>query len=460
MAPRSASLLARCGLLLALLASPSPRGVAHAQPATNPTVTYGGDLRVRGEALDDAQDLDGARDDAYQYTRMRYRLWIDVRPRAGLQLYFRPGNEYRWGSWAGSQQAPSVRDPESRIGLDNCWVELTSASLRMSLKLGRMDLAYGEGFLIFDGTPADGSSSGFFDAVRVSGTIAGVQVDAFSAKISDKAMAGPLADEDLHGLYARRGAFELYVLERFKHGATVTQPDKAWQVPNPRQRTAALGARWSRQAETGWSGAIEAALQLGRYEDCDSCSTGATAAALPTAATDDGRRGLGGYAHLGWTSAATWQPGFELGGVLLSGDDPNTARYEGWDDFYAEYPKWSELLIYTLYDGTTRVRAGATASRPDDAGAWTNLTGAWVQTHLQPLASTRVTLKGMLLGAAENATRAAGTTRGTLAGARIDCTRIPNVALQALAEYFDPGSYYPSPSDASWYARVQITTSF
>ncbi len=170
-------------------------------------------------------------------------------------------------------------------------------------------------------------------------------------------------------------------------------------------------------------------------------------------------------------TAATRAPGgpptaadrqaFEVGGLYLSGDDPGTARYEGWDDFYGEWPKWSELLIYTFLDGATRV--GGDPARPDDAGAWNNLTAYWAEVRADLAPQLTVTVRGSVLGAPEATGPGGGHDRGTLLAARADWTRWRGVALQALGEFFSPGDYYSDQGDYgdhAWYSRFQIVTTF
>ncbi len=428
---------------IARAADPADAGAETAMPK------FGGELRLRGEAFDNILDLSDAGDDSYQYWRMRYRFWAEAAPREGLRLYFRFGNEYRMGSYAGTA---SVRDAESRVSLDNGWAELGDAARGAALRFGRMDLNFGEGLLICDGTPADGSSSAYFDAIRGTWRRGGLAVDLFTAKLADECLGTTTRDEDLYGLHAQRGEAAAYLLHRFKRGATVFQDGKAWAVPSPRQRTTALGARWAHLPDVGWRAAVEGAYQVGRFEDALDVASGDGANA---------RRGYGGYARVGAVGDSYWHPSLEFGGLYLSGDDPGTSRYEGWDDFYGEWPKWSELLVYTFLDCATRV--GGDPWRPDDAGVWNNLTLLWVEGRADLAAKLAVTMRCSVVGAAEPSGPGGGRNRGVLVAMRADCTRWRGVALQALGEYFSPESYYSGRggySDDAWYTRFQIVTSF
>lgn len=491
---------------LGSLATPAAAQTSAAPAAPAPSLPkFGGEIRLRGEAFANLLDLDddgvaanpaapdALSDDAYQFWRLRYRLWVDAQPRAGLRLYLRLGNEYRLGALGSPLGPPSIRDAESRVSLDNGWAELAwelgsrdraggmgaggasgaagagagaaaanpaaAARDRLSLRFGRQDLAYGEGFLVFDGTPGDGAGSAYFDAVRGVWKRGELQLDLFTAKLADEGFGGPALDEDLYGLYAKRREVEAYVLHRFKRGATDAQDGKPWEVPLPRQRTTAFGARFAHLPPSGWQAAIEGAYELGTYRDP---LPAGLAGNVPGDAND--RRAYGGYARVAWASGCCFRPALELGGVYLSGDDPATARYEGWDDFYGEWPKWSELLIYTFSDNTTRIHDPAFAAgdprRTDDAGAWNNLRLAYVEGRFDPVPKLTVTLRGAVLGAAEGTGPGPGRDRGTLVVAHADWTRWPGVAVQAWGEVFNPGDFYAPDADPAWYARFQIVTSF
>ncbi len=437
-----------CGAILALALLTAAAAQA-ADPAPVP-LTYGGEVRLRGEAFDNPMDLDDAADDSYQFWRLRYRLWLDARPRDGLRFHFRFGNEYRWGVHGASLGLASVRDPESRVSLDNGWAELADARRGLSLRFGRMDLLYGEGFLICDGTPADGSSSAYFDAIRARLERAGCTLDLFTAKIADEGFGAPARDEDLHGLYAQRGRYEAYALHRCKRGATIYQAGKPWEIVSPRQWTAAFGLRVSHLPKTGWYGAAEGAYELGEFEDAPP----AEVADAPPDDHDD-RRAWGAHARAGIALKARTHPALEVGGLWLSGDDPATATYEGFDDFCGEWPKWSELLIYTLYDGTTRLEHCDEPGVVRDAGAWTNLRAVWLEGRADLAPDLKLTARGMQAWADQPAE-----TRGLLWGLRADWTGLPGVAVQALGEWFDPGEYFDGAGDGAWYARCQLVAAF
>lgn len=401
--------------------------------ATEPATTFGGELRLRAEAFENLLDLDDARHDAYEFFRFRTRLWVDARPRDRLQLYFRLGSEHRWGR---GENTSGIRDPEGKLSLDNGWAKIDGpAGSNLSVKLGRQDLFIGEGFLIFDGTPADGSGSAWFDAIRVMWQSGGIGLDLLAAKIDEEGFGTEARDEDLYGILGRVREFELYVLHRNKRRATA---NVAKTIAHPKQRTTAIGARVAHLPETGPHVGAEAACEFGEYHDGDG---------------DDGRWAGGGYFRGGWTAAGRVHPTIELGALGLSGDDPATGEFEGWDGFYSEWPSHSELLVYTMYDNTTRIPN-------DDAGTWTNLVAAWGEVRVRPSSAVRGALRVSQFLAPRNTGPGTGDVRGSLVAARLELTVMAGVAGELLGEFFDPGDYYAGDADGAWYGRWQLTTRF
>jgi len=454
--------------------SSDPPAAAAAGP---PAPKIGGDIRVRGEAFDNALDLHDDADDSYQYIRMRYRAWIDARPRDPLQIYFRLGGEYRWGQQAAmpdtSVPGPSsIRDPESRVSLDNGWVQIAwPEGSGLTFRLGRQDLAYGEGFLIFDGTPADGSSSSYFDALKASWAHGPYRVDAFAAKLLDQGFGSGGRDEDFHGLYAVRALprfpaanVEAYALHRFQRGPEFAPSRPPGRVLSGRQWTGALGARFSSLPETGPQLAVEGAYQAGEVDE-------KTGAVFGERWRRVDRRAFGGYARLGAISPARGRPAGEFGALYLSGGRDGEDN-RSWDPFYSEWPKWSELLIYTMYDLTTRHPEDR---RRGDAGAWTNLLALWAEFRIEPASGTKAAVRGTLLRSAEGEDFAdAGSDsreRGFLIAARLEQALPGGATVQLLGERFEPGGFYDRrvfsgdgartfEADPAWYARLQLAAGF
>ncbi len=425
-------------VLLFLLATILPLAAAEPSGTTGPTVTVGADLRLRLEGMDNALDLNSGAEDSYGFVRMRSRVSIDTRQGEDLRVYFRLANEYRWGR---GELVSGLNDPAGKISVDNGYVDFRVKPVPgLRGRFGRQDLMYGEGFLIFDGTPADGSASAFFDALKISyAPCPSRSVDLFMAKI--EAEGFPTAttpaggSENIYGIYGTSAPSaerkcDLYVLYHDKRDPTRTS---SGTVLHPPQKTAAFGGRAAILPGTGLRLSAEAAVETGRY-------------------AGRYRRAFGGVAHGGWIASTPHQPGFDAGGVYLSGGGAK-GRYEGWDGFASEWPKYSELYIYTVYDALTRIR-------PDDAGSWTNLTGLWGEVRVNPTLRATALFRATWFGAPRSTGPGSGRVRGMLYAGTLNVDLGANLKGQAIGEIFAPGSFYAKGASRADYGRVQLTAGF
>ncbi|MBD3162514.1 MAG: hypothetical protein GF346_09125 [Candidatus Eisenbacteria bacterium] len=392
------------------------------------TPRFGGELRLRGEGFDNLLDLCDCAHDSYEFYRFRTRFWVEADPTERLRIHIGLGNEQRWGR---GPNGSGLRDPEGKIALEAGWAVLRGPEgSGVSLKIGRQNLMFGEGFLVFDGTPADGSGSAYFDAIRLMWEGHGFSADLLTAKLDDEAFGTEARDEDLYALFGRREAIEAYLLHRDQRGET----RRAGGAVHPKQHTTALGGRFAHNPETGMHLIGEGAIQTGERGEVD-------------------RAAQGGYLRWGWTAPWRLRPAVEIGTLYLSGDDPGTEDYEGWDGFYSEWPKYSELLVYTLYDNTTRI-AG------DAPGTWTNLRGSWLELRVRPARRVAASVRATRFLAVEKTGPGDGDVRGNLLAVRCDVALMEKVVGQVVGELFDPGDFYADGSDAAWYGRWQITTRF
>jgi len=435
-----------CALILAVVvagpvgaADPPPTPGAPEKPDKPSTpstvVTAGAEIRLRAEGFNNALDLNGSLDDSYQLYRTRSRVSIDAQRGEDVHVYVRLLNEYRWGR---GELVSGSSDPDSKVSIDNGWIDLKIQGVEgLGMRFGRQDLSYGEGFLIQDGTPADGSSSAYFDALKFTYKRCDrLAFDLFNAKIEDEGFGTTNGTENLYGLYGmwtpstvRKGDF--YLLYHDKRDPT---KNSSGVVIHPRQNTAALGGRYALLPTTGLRYAVEAAVQTGGYAGND-------------------RFGVGGYARGGWISSAAVHPGCELSALYLSGDKASTARYEGWDNFFSEWPKYSDLLIYAFSDTKGRIR-------PDDAGTWTNLEMLGVEGRLSPVTRATAQLRASWVGAPEATGPGSGKVRGVLVVGTLNVDLGSNLKGQAIGEWFDPGNYYAKDADNAIYGRLQLTAGF
>ncbi|MGZ5470017.1 MAG: hypothetical protein ACXWG5_12760, partial [Candidatus Aminicenantales bacterium] len=316
--------------------------VAQDKPAPRLTLIFV--ERFRFETWDNAVNLDDAANDAMAYTRNRTTLGLSWNAAKNLEVLGKVTNEFR------VYLAPKDRAfTWHEVFVDNLYVKWTiPGRVPFTVTAGRQDLNFGEGFVIADGTPGDGSRSYYFNALRLDADIAkGHKLTAFAhaTKTTDRYLpvVNPrpqaLAEqtEKAVALYYA-GTFGKTKLDAYAVRKT-TDANPAWPIPT---RTDTFGVRAVASLTKPLSLTAEAALQTGRWPFPPPPGGGPSGNA--------GRSAFGAIAHLDYVLTGTLPllKTFTLGGILLSGDDPATARMEGWDPIFSRYPKWSESYIYTF----------------------------------------------------------------------------------------------------------------
>ncbi len=167
------------------------------------------------------------------------------------------------------------------------------------------------------------------------------------------------------------------------------------------------------------------------------------------------RKGFGFSSDLGYTFPdATWKPRVHAGYEYLSGDDPGTSAFEGWDPVLARWPHWSELYVYTL-----AVETGL-------PGQYTNLQRYTVGTSVNPSEKCCVDLDYSYVRANENFPWPArpifdtGYNRGHLLVARLTHTFNDCVSGHLWAEYFHPEDFYIADTDEAIFLRWELLFKF
>ncbi|NLH75996.1 MAG: hypothetical protein GX465_03050 [Acidobacteria bacterium] len=391
--------------------------------------------RFRFEAWDNAVSLDDAAADAMAYTRNRTTLGLDWKPLANLEVLGKVTNEFR------VYLAPKDR-PFSwhELFVDNLFVKWTvPGRVPFTVTAGRQDINLGEGFVVADGTPGDGSRSYYFNALRVDAGLAkGHTLTAFAHAtratdrylpvVHPKPQALAEQPEAALALYYA-GTFGKAKLDAYAVRKT-TETTEAWPVPT---RTETFGVRAVATLAKPLTLTAEAALQTGRSGEA-------------------GRSAYGAIVHLDQDLKGTLPllKSFVLGGILLSGDDPATARAEGWDPIFSRWPKWSESYIYTY-------------TRESRSSYWSNLASVYAQLafdfgarsdgHLMvmPMGTGRAAAAGEFPGGT-------GRYRGTLVRGRLNYKVSPYLTGRFIWEHFRPGSYYFA--GASSYDWIQFEMIF
>jgi hypothetical protein len=383
--------------------------------------------RFRFEGWDNAVSLDGAADDANAYTRHRTTLGLSWKPLKNLEVLGKFSNEFR------VYLAPKTQPfGWNEIFFDNLFVKWTlPGRLPVTITAGRQDINLGEGFVIADGTPGDGSRSYYFNALRVDAGLAkGHTLTAFGHATEETDRYLPVISPVPRALTEQpERALALYYAGSFGKARVdayavlkATEANMAWPVAT---RIDTFGARAVAPLAKMLVLTAEGAYQGG--------SSG-----------EAGRSAYGAIAHLDYDLTGALRPlkSFVLGAILLSGDDPATARVEGWDPIFSRWPKWSESYIYTY-------------ARESRSSYWSNLSSLYAQLAFDLGDRVDGHVMVMPMGA-EHAQPGvfpggAGRGRGTLYRARLNYKLSPYFTGRVIWEHFEPGSFYfPGASDYNW----------
>ena len=423
---RERTLPLRClaSLLLVALAATAAR--AGDEPPPN-RIETGFEERVRTENWDNSTDFDADVLDARHQWRFRTRAWAKLTLGGSTDFAVGLCNESR-----------KHTTPKLALTLDETVFETLYLEHRfadgVSLRVGRQDLMRGDGFILMDGGPLDGSRTGYFNAFVASKAwedsrfdflaISDPRQDRYLPPIHDRHKSLIEWDETAFGLYwsgptpCRSGTADLY--------GFVKSEGEERLVPT-------LGGRLVREFPGGWTAKAELAAQAP--------GTSGVGKALA----------WGGQASLARTFACAMKPSLLIGYTGLSGDDPDTAEDEGWDPPFSRWPKWSDLYIYTL----TSERGPA---------YWTNLSTWQAELRAAPLRALGLRVAYQRMGAFHRfpgnpAVYGGGTRRGDLYQARADWRLNDSWRGHLVGEWLEPGDLYAH-DDGGWFFRAEVTCGF
>jgi hypothetical protein len=414
-----------CAAALAAVLTGLP---ARAQTAPEPRLKLIFVERFRFEAWDNAVSLDDAAADAAAYSRVRTTFGLSWKAAKNLEVLGKFTDEFR------VYLAPKGQAFDwNEVFFDNLYVKWTiPGRVPVTITGGRQDINLGEGFVIADGTPLDGSRSHYFNALRLDVALAkGQTLTAFAHATETTDRYLPVINPVPRALVEQpERALALYYAGAF--GKTrvdayavrkTTAATEGWPIPT---RVDTFGVRAVAPLAKPLVLTAEGALQTGSFGDA-------------------GRSAYGAIVHFDWDLTGTLPllKSAVVGGVLLSGDDPATPRMEGWEPIFSRFPKWSESYIYTL----TR------ESRPS---YWTDLSAFYAQLAFDfgPRSDGHIMVMPMGAGQARPGDFPGGTGlhRGTLVRGRLNYRLSKFMTGRVVWEHFVPGNFYfPGASSYNWF---------
>ena len=395
--------------------------------------------RIRQETQDNVTSLSQAAADGGSYLRFRTSLMGQWRIGGGFSLTVRLTNENRYYLIPKTDPKNGRDYNPGEVFFDYLHLQWKSAfGLPLTLTVGRQDLMLGEGLVVWDGGPLDGSRSAYFNAVRGDWAWSRNAVltafycyqppfDEFLPLINDARQKMVEQGERGVGLYFT-GAFgntglEAYLIRKNARASGLL----------PESALTTAGARTILPYSSRLSLTAEGAVQSGRFGVLD-------------------RTGFAATFHMDFqTAAAAPLPAvLTLGGLFLSGDDPSTpGRYEGWDPVFARWPKWSESLIYVL---------GRETGKP---AYWSNIASIYGALSFTLAENLKLEATLHTLGAAQAEGPSAllsgtGRDRGRLLNVKLTYDVNKNLSGHFWADYFRPGDFYFAGAHGYLWVRFEL----
>lgn len=431
----------------------APQPAAQAAPAKTPPpadpldqikkpvdwLTWGADARFRQEYLHNPFLLDtDPPGHTWNDLRNRFRVWANVAPTKEFDFYTRLTWEPRYW-WAPNSKQNDNGNSDGQQwtwndgDFDNLYFRIKPQDVPMTFTVGRQDIILGDGWLVLDGTPLDGSETIYMDlAARL--TIDFKEIKTTGDFIVLQNWSDP--DEWLPSIQSesrhRTEQDELGVILWFTNKSldrTEINPyfmykhDDAVLANGDDGDIYTVGARIKHEFDKNWSAQGEGAYQWGNRRN---------AAMFP----EGGDVSAGGFiGQIAYSFNDELKNRLKVVYEFLSGDDPDSRQVEQFDRLWARWPMWSELYIYT-YAVETRIAEVTNLHRV--AFGW----------DCVPMRDMTFALDYHLLFAAEN-TRAGtpgfssgGDFRGQLLTAVLKYKFNEHVAAHLWCEAFFPGDYY------------------
>lgn len=414
----------------------------------------GADFRFRDELKHEMPGTGVTAKKFENLLRLRSRLWGSA-SYEDYTLYGRIANEFRvYTARSGKNKAGmSTYDFPDELYFDSLYLDVKNlVEDRLDVRIGRQELKYGEGRIISDASPGDGSRSSYFDAVKATLHVTDdTSLDVFGLYTDDhdEAAVGPYDrpmatingtytdnEEAGAGLYLSVGElkefpFELYYVwknETHSHNVGTREYGRDFHT---------FGTRLLPKFTDRLSAEVELAVQTGE--------------------TDDGRDIFGtmGYGGLSYVVApdSPLKPTLTPAVLYLSGEDkPNSGDDENWNAVFNR-TTWFSVLLSDQYKNYR----WANLVYPHLAGSVNVRKGQKVKLHTgpvfcveddQPSNGTGDTYKGYLTYVRYEAPLVKG-----LFGKRGDLSH--SVQL----EVFEPGDYYET-DETAVFLRWEINAKF
>jgi hypothetical protein len=420
-----------------------------------PWLEQGGDFRFRTHYgynwtsfTGEAKTKDGYDSTRWRWERYRTRLWDKFKLDEDTSINTRFTWEFR--QWDDPASKPQRTDLDEIIMDTFNLTKKNFLGLPATAVIGRQDIQnLGQGWLVFDGTPVDGSRTMYFDAIRVTWDLAEkTKLDTIYVRNMPKSdwLIKPINDRNNFVNFEEEQGAILYLTDK-SHGDMQIEGYFMYKNNNPVNytarnlpTTAALHA-FSKKAEiytfggalsgplnNNWSYRVEGAVQTGR-------SASPCAGVTPYNQTEQ-LLAFGEKSTLEYSFKDDLDNKVHVTYEYLSGDNPNTKKVEGFNPLWGQWPQWSEFL-QGPYVNSMEDRLSSNLHRLD-FGHKIKPNQQWeILTDWNLLWADENTYKSVPAKFSEN-----GKFRGNLFTCWARYKFSKNLSGNLIGEYMMPGNYY------------------
>lgn len=431
------------------------------------TTDAGGALRLRYEYWKNPFDMNNAAKDNRGMFRVKTSLWgklglgeVQVGETSigeDVSVFLKLTNEFRAHTYYVKKVGGAVVKKRLNFDIDEGAVDNLYLDVKkflgfdIDMRLGRQDFlgTYGEGFVIMDGTPLDGSRTFYFNAAKVTWNVDAANSvdfvyvvnhrdDDFLPIINEGKTPAALnfSDEEAWWVYVKSRVNEdlyaegyyIYKLEKLPSAVSAAPAGDKTQLNT-------FGSFFKYSLSPEWTLRGQGAYQFGDYGIRD-------------------RDGMGGYIFVDKIFPSTrWTPKASIGLLYLSGDDPATDDVEGWDPLFSRWPWVSELYVL------------ANTAETGQPGYWTNLKMIRTEVSLRPTEKSKLSFWYNYLWSDESGRSGSiysgEKNRGHLPQVRFDYAVNKNINTYLLVEYLIPGDFYtPDNRDEALFFRAEVSIKF
>ncbi len=450
-------------------------------------LNWGADLRIRNEYFNNALSLGSSIphspfNDVHEqdYFRFRGRLWASITPIEDLSFNARLAAEPREFMKPSTMDTYFEKDGmQWRYGIiDDLNVQWKQPlNLPATLTVGRQDIFLGDGWLVGDGTPEDGSFTYFLDSARFTynledqkttidaiGIVQYARPDAWLPTIGPSTTQGEnpnaylLTDQNEKGaiLWIANKSLPAANLDAFfiyKHDTAINDFPASIFTDNADIYT--LGGCVSGLVKDHLSYSAEGAYQFGRKEYVYNLPPGAP----PPAAADGQFHDLSAFgvnSKVSYLCKDELNDQFTLSFEFLSGDNPNTGTDEMFDVLWGRWPRWSEM--YNIYSYVNETRVGQTANLIRFGPTWSLTPIKDMQfsaSYFALFADQKVPTQATLSPAFSDS----GTFRGHYLQAVLKYKFSQHLSGHLWSEFLFPGDYYAS-KQMMTFLRAEVMFTF